>query len=322
MVKRFLQNFGRIFVIKSPGCDSEKQAKKTIASGLTANEHLLHKNENANLHIHQPEAQPGISLMKLRSFGITDIGLKRSHNEDNFYRSDELGIYLVADGMGGHAAGEVASSVSVKTVAEFAERYAQDNSLTWPFGFDTRLTEEGNALITGIQLANQALCQMQQERPELNGMGTTVAAIRITGNQVLVAHVGDSRVYRFRNGELELLTSDHSWVNEQLQKNIITAEEARTHRYRNVITRALGNRTELEIDVRLENVEPGDCFLLCSDGLSGMVEDTEMQQLLTDSPDCIRSAANSLVARANEAGGHDNISVVIVSCSKDEEASE
>ena len=223
---------------------------------------------------------------------------------------------MVADGMGGHAAGEVASKSTVLSVVEFVEKFAQDSTLTWPFGFDIRLTDEGNALITGIQLANHTLVKMQQQKPELSGMGTTVAALRITGNQALLAHVGDSRIYRIRDKQIELLTSDHSWVNEQLQKNIITPEEARTHRYRNVITRALGNRTDLEIDVRLETVEPEDCFLICSDGLSGMMEDTQMLQIYLQSND-VRAAANSLIARANEAGGHDNISVVLVCCSEE-----
>lgn len=297
----------------------ENGTKKSIASDLSAYDLPQQPGNDSDAKIEKPEAGLGSMRMKLRSFGITDVGLKRTHNEDNFFRSDELGIYLVADGMGGHAAGEVASSMSVKTVAEFAEKFSRDSSLTWPFGFDTRLTDEGNALITGIQLANHTLCKMQQQRQELNGMGTTLAALRITGNQALVAHVGDSRVYRMRDGQLELLTSDHSWVNEQLQKNIITAEEARTHRYRNVITRALGNRTELEIDVRLETVLSGDCFLLCSDGLSGMIEDEEMLTLMKESPDCIRTMSNRLVARANEAGGHDNISVVIVCCTAEEQ---
>lgn len=293
---------------------AEKLAKKTVASDLTGYNLCLNANDLSGKFQKNPEAARGNIRMKLRSFGITDVGLKRTHNEDNFYRSDELGIYLVADGMGGHAAGEVASNTSIQTVADFAERYAKDNSITWPFGFDTRLTDEGNALITGIQLANHTLCKMQQDRPELNGMGTTLAALRITDNNALIAHVGDSRVYRDRGKTFELLTSDHSWVNEQLQKNIITADEARTHRYRNVITRALGNRNELEIDVRMETVEAGDIYLLCSDGLSGMLDDNDMEQILRNNSDSIRAVANTLVARANEAGGHDNISVVIVSC--------
>jgi protein phosphatase len=252
--------------------------------------------------------------MKLHSFGITDVGLKRTHNEDNFFRSDELGLYLVADGMGGHAAGEVASSAAIESIVSFAERHSKDEALTWPFGFDQRFSAPANALISGIRVANQTLFTMQQERPELNGMGTTIATLRLADNEATLAHVGDSRVYRMRGEDLALLTSDHSWVNEQLQKNIITAEEARNHRYKNVITRALGNRIDLEIDVRTEPVEVGDRFLLCSDGLSGMVEDWEMREVLKAAETDLRGAANKLVALANEAGGHDNISVVLIRC--------
>ena len=313
MVKRLLKGIGQFLSLKDLAAKPENIAKKSVASDLSDDD-LQQQAFDGCPKLNEPEAAFSSERMNLKSFGITDVGLKRSHNEDNFYRSDELGIYLVADGMGGHAAGEVASSSTVKSVSEFVEKFADDSSLTWPFGFDTRLTDEGNALITGIQLANHTLCKMQQQSPELNGMGTTLAALRITGNQALIAHVGDSRVYRFRGGKLELLTSDHSWVNEQLQKNIITLEEARTHRYRNVITRALGNRTELEIDVRLEAIEPGDCFMLCSDGLSGMLDDPEMQALMLESPDCVRTMSNQLVAKANEAGGHDNITVVLVCC--------
>lgn len=250
--------------------------------------------------------------MKPVSFGITDVGLKRGHNEDNFFRSDALGLFLVADGMGGHAAGEVASSTAVQSVAEFSERYAKDSGVTWPFGFNPQLSSSANALLTGIRLANQRLCALQQEHSELAGMGTTIAALRIDDVATL-AHVGDSRIYRFRDSRLELLTSDHSWVNEQLQKNIITAEEARNHRYRNVITRALGNRLDLEIDMRFEQLKAGDIFLLCSDGLSGMLEDSKIEETLAAIPD-LRTAANKLVSLANEAGGQDNISVILVRC--------
>lgn len=297
-----------------------QESKKSVASSsrVVNIQPTNHEPTSSNSSLSEPHGST--SAMILKSFGITDVGLKRSHNEDNFYRSDELGIYLVADGMGGHAAGEVASNAAIQTIAEFVERFDKDKNITWPFGFDTRISEDGNALITGIQLANQNLCRMQQQKAELSGMGTTLAAMRITDDKALIAHVGDSRVYRMRGNAFEQLTSDHSWVNEQLQKNIITAEEARTHRYRNVITRALGNRTELEIDIRLEPVLPDDIFLICSDGLSGMLEDHTLEAILRTYPDSIRSAANTLVARANEAGGHDNISIVIVQCSLPEEA--
>lgn len=251
--------------------------------------------------------------MRLKSFGITDVGLRRAHNEDNFFRSDDLGLFLVADGMGGHAAGEVASGSAIQSIVEFFGRHAEDASVTWPFGFDANLSAGSNALLNGVRLANQRLYSLQQERPELSGMGTTVAAVQVTEHNATLVHVGDSRIYRLRLGHLEQLTSDHSWVNEQLQKNIITAEEARNHRYRNVITRALGNRLDLEIDLKVEPVQSGDMFLLCSDGLSGLVDDAQLEATMITIPD-LREAANKLVAMANEAGGHDNISVILVSC--------
>lgn len=248
--------------------------------------------------------------MRLQSFGITDVGLKRSHNEDNFFRSDDMGLYLVADGMGGHAAGEVASGSAIQTIGEFFDRHLRDTSLTWPFGYNSSLSASANALVNGVRLANQRLYALQQERTELSGMGTTIAAVELTGPAATIAHVGDSRAYRMRGGAFEQLTLDHSWVNEQLQKNIITADEARNHRYRNVITRALGNRLDLEIDVRVEPIEAGDLFLICSDGLSTMVEDDDIAVIARETPD-LRECANKLVARANEAGGHDNITVVL-----------
>lgn len=250
--------------------------------------------------------------MKSSSFGITDVGMKRAHNEDNFFRSDKLGLFLVADGMGGHAAGEVASKTAIEAIVGFAEKHEADQAITWPFGFDLNQTVGTNVLLSGIRLANQVIYGLQQERAELNGMGTTIATMKSDGDNVVIAHVGDSRIYRLRDGNLDLLTSDHSWVNEQLIKNIITAEEAKNHRYKNVITRALGNRLDLDIDVRTEAVESGDIFLLCSDGLSGMVEDSELAEILQNNIDCMRDAANKMVAAANGAGGHDNISVVLV----------
>lgn len=253
--------------------------------------------------------------MNVESFGISDVGLRRTHNEDSFLRSDEFLLYVVADGMGGHAAGEVASSTAVQAIQEFAEAYANDTSITWPFGVDPRVSASANALVTGLRMANQRLCNLQHEQPELTGMGTTIAALRIDKQEAAIAHVGDSRVYRLRDQSLVPLTSDHSWVNEQLQKNIITPEEARNHRYKNVITRALGNRTDLDVDLRVEQVQSGDLFLLCSDGLSGLVDDEAIRYGVLSSAD-LRECANKLVSLANEAGGTDNITVVLVRCTE------
>ena len=248
--------------------------------------------------------------MKLESFGLSDVGLRRTHNEDSFHRSDDTGLYLVADGMGGHAAGEVASNNAIAAIVEFSERH-QGSDATWPFDFDPTYNRAINVLITGVRAANQRLYHMQHEHPELNGMGTTIAGLLLQETAAVAVHVGDSRVYRWRDEELKQVTSDHSWVNEQLMKNIITAEEARTHRYKNVITRALGNRVELEVEVGMDELKPGDIYMICSDGLSGMVDDNAMGEILKTTPE-LREAANRLVAAANEAGGHDNITVVLI----------
>ncbi len=253
--------------------------------------------------------------MHLQSFGITDVGMKRSLNEDAFYRSDEIGLYLVADGMGGHAAGEVASARAIEAIVDFVHRHLADDTLTWPYPYDRSLNVYANALLCGIHLANQQLCAMQQANPELGGMGTTIAALRITNNEAFVAHVGDSRVYRFTGNTLTPLTSDHSWVNEQVQKKLITAEEARNHRYRNVITRALGNRFDVEIDTVTVPALPGDLFVLASDGLTGVVDDDTIADAIR-SRSSLRECVNHLVGLANAAGGPDNITVILVECAE------
>ncbi len=254
--------------------------------------------------------------MHLESYGITDVGLKRSVNEDAFFANDAMGIYLVADGMGGHAAGEVASAQAIEAIVDFVQRHLADDTLTWPFSYDRNLSVYGNALLCGIRLANQRLCALQQANPQLGGMGTTIAALRITDREGIVAHVGDSRVYLMRGDRFLPLTSDHSWVNEQLKKNLISEEEARNHRYRNVITRALGNRFEVEIDTTTMPIEEGDLFLLATDGLTGVVADPTIEEVLRQ-PLSLRERANHLVGLANQAGGPDNITVVLVVCHAD-----
>ncbi|AXA37008.1 MAG: Stp1/IreP family PP2C-type Ser/Thr phosphatase [Candidatus Hydrogenedentota bacterium] len=257
--------------------------------------------------------------MIFRSYGVSDVGLRRTVNEDSFFRSDTYGLYLVADGMGGHAAGEIASAQAIDIIVPFVERQLEDDSMTWPFALDRTLSAYGNALVTGIRLANLHLCGLQQTHPELVGMGTTIAGLRLVDDEATIAHVGDSRVYRLREGKLTLLTSDHSWVNEQLQKRIITEDEARNHRYKNVITRALGNRPDVEVDVRVEKSQVGDVYLLCTDGLTGMVPDEEIERNLNARTD-LRECGNHLVALANHAGGNDNITVVLVEVLADSES--
>ena len=246
-------------------------------------------------------------------FAATDVGLKRDHNEDHFLVSEKLGLYVVADGMGGHAAGEVASRTAVNTIEDFLGVAQTDRDFTWPFGVDRSLTEEENLLVTAIKLANREICLLAEERPEYHGMGTTIATLKVSETHGLIAHVGDSRAYRLRNGALDQITADHSWVNEQVARSVITEEEARTHRWRNVITRALGNRDAIEVDLAKTDVLAGDAFLLCTDGLSGMVPNEGIHRVLgkavtTPSKRLVRE----LIALANDAGGIDNITVVVL----------
>ncbi|MCL5270639.1 MAG: Stp1/IreP family PP2C-type Ser/Thr phosphatase [bacterium] len=250
--------------------------------------------------------------LKLASCGRTDVGRKRAKNEDHIEVSEKLKLFAVADGMGGHAAGEVASRAAIETLSEFIAHTFVDHDFTWPFGIQENLDEADNVLVTGINLANRKVCHLAEENAELKGMGTTLAAIYAPDGRIHIGHVGDSRVYRWRTGQLELMTSDHSWVNEQLQRNIISEAEARNHRWRNVITRALGNRAELEVDLRTVDPEPGDIYLLCSDGLTSMVPDERIAQILSDNPVDLTLLCDALVEEANQTGGIDNISVILV----------
>ncbi|MCE5228147.1 Stp1/IreP family PP2C-type Ser/Thr phosphatase [bacterium] len=258
--------------------------------------------------------------IKLAACGISDCGKRRPHNEDSILVAEDLCLFLVADGMGGHAAGEVASRTAVQSVRDFISQATIDRDFTWPFGMNEQYSPNENILLTGFLIANRRVCRMAEENTQYSGMGTTLAAIYAPNSHVHIAHVGDSRVYRLRSGELGALTVDHSWVNEQLQRNIITEDEARTHRWRNIITRALGNRADLEVDLKTVDALPGDVFLICSDGLTGMVEDEKIQKILLDKDDDLQACCQKLVDASNQAGGIDNISVVLVKVLDDENA--
>ena len=250
--------------------------------------------------------------MPTKSSALTDVGRRRSHNEDSFFISDELELFLVADGMGGHAAGEIASHTAVIAISDFVRRAMADRDMTWPFGVDDTLSEVENIVLSAIKLANQRICQMAAEKSSLTGMGTTIAGVKIDDGKATVFHVGDSRVYRLRDGKIMQLTADHSWVNEQLQRRMITEEEARNHRWRHVITRALGNKASIDVDLKTVQVQDGDLLLICTDGLSGLVSDESIVKTLVDHDGDLGEACKALIGQANQAGGHDNVTVVIV----------
>ncbi len=249
--------------------------------------------------------------MALTAFGLTDVGRKRRHNEDAYLMDAERGLFVVADGMGGHAAGEVASRITVESIQEFISGTEDEHENTWPFGFNNRYSLEGNRLTTAVEKANERVMRAVQNRPELKGMGTTVVAALFEPGRTTLVHVGDSRAYLFRHGELRRLTDDHSWVQEQVNAGILTEDEAKSHPLKNVVTRALGGASHVAPDLIEIPTVAGDRFLLCSDGLTGMVGDDEIVDLLK-SDSSIEKVVRTLVDLANEHGGVDNVTAIIV----------
>jgi protein phosphatase len=250
--------------------------------------------------------------MKIVCEALSDVGRKRKGNEDSLSLDRDHGLYVVADGMGGHAAGEVASKIAVEAISEFVAATGDGEEITWPFGLDDSISYDGNRLKTAIRHANGRVLETVRERAEYEGMATTVAAVLADENEVSLAHVGDSRIYLWSRGELVQLTSDHSWVNEQIQSGIISPEQARHHPLRNVVTRALGGRSELVVDVQSRRMKRGELLLLCSDGLTTMVPDAEIARILGLSDGDIARAARDLVDEANTRGGEDNITVILL----------
>jgi serine/threonine protein phosphatase PrpC len=250
--------------------------------------------------------------MKLSYEAITDVGRKRKRNEDSLRVNLAQRLFVVADGMGGHAAGEIASRVAVEAIDEFIGQTSGDEEITWPFGIDESISYDGNRLKTAIRYANQKVLEATQERADYAGMATTVATLLVEDKIAHIGHVGDSRVYLFREGQLRQLTRDHSLVFEQVQSGVLSAEEARTHPLRNIVTRALGGTADLEVDIQGLASEAGDLVLLCSDGLTTMVGDPAISDILRESGGAPDAAARRCVDAANANGGDDNITVLVV----------
>lgn len=248
--------------------------------------------------------------MILRAQGKTDRGLVRVSNEDNFHVDEELGLLVVADGMGGHASGEIASQLAVNIIRDYFLGPSK------PVGEpDPACSLASNRLKDAIVLANQSVYEAAQSSPQFRGMGTTIVAVLLTGNLVSIAHIGDSRVYLVRGGGLEQLTDDHSVVMEQVRKELISREEAAQSRIKNVLTKALGIAPDVEPDLHEMTLFEDDLLLLCSDGLHGMVDDEEILKIVTSSADTA-AVCDALVARALENGGGDNVTVVLGSIRK------
>jgi protein phosphatase len=243
--------------------------------------------------------------MKLIPYSLSDVGRKRDHNEDSFLVREDVGLFAVADGMGGHQAGEKASRMALETLANILKR--PDG----PADRDDVLAK----LREATQAAGAAIFDAAQADPTLQGMGTTMTSLWFHGGRAYLAHVGDSRAYLFRDGRAQQLSDDHSWVSEQVRAGMMTEDEARESKFRHIITRSVGFERDVLVDGAAIPVQAGDCYLICSDGLSNYVEGEELARLMTAR--FYRDVPRLLVELANDRGGDDNITVVLVHVAND-----
>jgi protein phosphatase len=239
--------------------------------------------------------------VKISAAGLTDKGLLRPHNEDALLLIDTHGVFAVADGMGGHAAGEVASHLAVEAIEETLAKRTEQLEVSIP-----------ELLLQAVEDANQRIARQMDEHPECRGMGTTVVIAVVHGGHFWVAHVGDSRAYLLRDNELRQLTTDHSLVNELVRLGMLSREQAARDPRRNVVTRALGSGTVVVPDIQHEQLLAGDRILLCSDGLTTMLGDRTIRELLSQPDLSLDEICTRLVQAANDAGGEDNVTVVLV----------
>lgn len=242
----------------------------------------------------------------MEAIGNSVTGITRSNNEDSIYICSEedkiKNLYIVADGMGGHNGGEIASKSAIEYFLEYVNKHADE---------EIRHEDLPDLLVGGIAYCNEQVYKKSVENEDLNGMGTTFSCVVIANGKATIAHVGDSRVYLYRKNTLSQITKDHSYVMEMVKQGKITFEEAATHPKRNIITRAVGSASNIEADIFVENLEENDILLICSDGLSAMVMDNRIQEIIGNSED-ITKILQQLINEANNNGGRDNISAIII----------
>ena len=250
--------------------------------------------------------------LQLKVSGKTDVGLVRPGNEDYLHLDPDNHIYAVCDGMGGHQAGEVASMTASQTIRTAFTEFGGQNLDSSALNIGRTLPPMGERLLKSIRMANRAIHNRASENPELSGMGTTVVAVAFEADIMSVCHVGDSRAYRLRERDLEPLTRDHSWIAEVQETQGLSTEEANSFVGKNVITRALGVRDNVEVDYRIVKVRTGDKFILCSDGLCGFADDDEIFDVAIKYSDDPNKLTDALVQMANDRGGSDNVTVITI----------
>ncbi len=251
--------------------------------------------------------------MLIKSSGITDVGLRRDGNEDSFSVEDSLGLYIVADGMGGHLAGEIASRISVDIINKSFQKWVEEDAGEDMIygGSDETLSKEGNYILGGIRLANKVVYELALEQKQYQGMGTTVVVLLVTPSMIIAANVGDSRIYLARSGELEMLSRDHTIVAEQVALGMMTDEEAATSSMKHILTRNLGSSEDVEPEIFEIEPSNNDCFVLCSDGLTDLVSDGEILDMAEVANDP-EGLCRDFIKKVLERGAHDNTTVVSV----------
>jgi protein phosphatase len=251
--------------------------------------------------------------MEFKSFGFSDVGKTHEHNEDSYLRDDKEGLFVVADGMGGHVSGEMASQLAVESVEEFVSR-SRSESVHFSGEYRSDLSIEQNRLLAATRVANRKIREEADKNPTKRGMGTTLIGVILEDKHLAVVNVGDSRLYRVRNGDLKQVTNDHTLVAEQQKLGRLTKDEARKHPQRHILTSALGISESPKIDLYRTKVIPDDLYLICSDGLNDMLDDEEILNIIHSIKDkSLFKIGLSLVLQANLAGGQDNITVILLS---------
>lgn len=247
--------------------------------------------------------------MEISVFGMTDVGSRREKNEDAYLINTEHNLYIVADGMGGHLGGEIASRLAVSTIEEVIKGVLHDPEMTLQADLEIRPGDYRGYLQYAIGVASSRIFYRASNDPSLHGMGTTVVAMMFNGGKAYIGHVGDSRCYVVRGGRIRQLTQDHSLVGEQLRAGVISASDVKNHKLKNIITRSVGFQEDVDVDIIVRPIKKGDKFVICSDGLTNMVTTDALLEVVGEK--CPREACMELIERANLNGGDDNITVII-----------
>ena len=249
---------------------------------------------------------------QLKSYGETNVGRKRAHNEDNLLVLPDQNLFVVADGMGGHACGEVASEMVVSTMREFYERCANNTDATWPGREERGRTVAENMFNAGVKWCNYSIWERGHADARYKNMGTTVVGIHFDEDYAIVGWVGDSRVYRLRDGELEQLTEDHSLLNDYKKMAVLTPEEEENFPHKNIIVRACGLKEDVVVDIEKVRPQVGDIYMVCSDGLNGEITDPDIRDIMMNHGTDVEGMAKDLIVTACENGGKDNVTTICV----------